>query len=209
MTLFRRTLLGWLVTSGAALAVAQDRKPVAVSSGRSALLIVDAQVGVLSSVWESARVVANLERLVSRARSAGVPVIWVQHSDEELKYGSAAWKLAPSFVPTATEVIIHKKFNSSFAETDLQRKLKDLGISRIVLAGAATNWCIRSTAYAALERGYDLTLISDAHSTEPIRLDDGTVVSASSIVKDLNTVMRWVSSPHVRTEVTSTKEVAF
>jgi nicotinamidase-related amidase len=123
---------------------------------KSALLMIDAQVGVLSSIWESQRVVGNLERLVSKARSAGVPVIWVQHSDDdELKYGSDAWKLAPNFVPSAAEFVVHKKYNSSFAETDLDRKLKTLCVSRLILAGALTNWCIRSTAYAAVDRGYN------------------------------------------------------
>ncbi|MFT3819709.1 MAG: isochorismatase family protein [Rubrivivax sp.] len=104
---------------------------------KSALLVVDAQVGVLSSIWESKRVIGNLEALVSRARKQGVPVIWVQHADDdELKHGSENWKLAPNFVPAPSEAVIHKKYNSSFAQTDLDRKLKALGVSRIVLRPA-------------------------------------------------------------------------
>mgnify|MGYP001313611031 CR=1 FL=1 len=176
---------------------------------KSALVIVDAQVGVLASIWESERVVGNLERLVAKARAAQVPVVWVQHSDDELKFGSDAWKLAPNFVPSPAEAVIHKKFNSSFADTDLDHKLKALGISRLVLAGAATNWCIRATAYAAVDRGYNLALVADAHSTEPIKLADGRVIAAESIVQDLNTVFAWISVPKVRTEVTPTADVAF
>ena len=177
---------------------------------KSALLMIDAQVGVLSSIWESQRVVGNLERLVSKARSAGVPVIWVQHSDDdELKYGSDAWKLAPNFVPSAAEFVVHKKYNSSFAETDLDRKLKTLRVSRLILAGALTNWCIRSTAYAAVDRGYNLALVSDAHSTESMKLPDGKTASAESIVADLNAVFEWISVPSVRTEVKKIAEVAF
>ena len=191
-------------------AVAQDNKSAEPTRVKSVLLVVDAQVGVLSSVWESQRVIGNLEKLVGKARSAGVAVIWVQHSnDEDLKYGSPGWKLVPSFVPASTEIVIHKKYNSSFASTDLDQRLKALGISRIVLAGALTNWCIRSTAYAAVDRGYNLALVSDAHSTESLKLPEGKTVPAESIVADLNAVFEWVSVPNVRTEVRTTADVAF
>ena len=164
----------------------------------------------MSSVWESQRIIGNIEKLVSKARAAGVPVIWVQHSDnDELKHGSANWKLLPNFSPASAEPMIHKKYNSSFAETDLDQRLKALGVSRLVLAGALTNWCIRSTAYAALERGYNVALASDAHSTESLRLDDGKTVPAESIVAELNAVLSWVSVPNVRTEVKQVKDLDF
>lgn len=176
---------------------------------KSALLVVDAQVGVVSSIWESQRVLRNLEALASKARSEGILVVWVQHSDDEMKFGSDGWRLAPNFVPTASEWIIHKQYNSSFADTDLDRRLKALGISRLVLAGALTNWCIRSTAYAAVDRGYDLALVSDAHSTDDLKLPDGKTVPAESIVADLNAVFQWISVPSVRTEVKKTAEIKF
>ena len=64
-----------------------------------------------------------------------------------------------------------------------------------MLAGAATNWCIRATAYAALERGYDLTLIEDAHTTGTMTLDDGTTIEAAGVVRELNIAMTWLSYP--------------
>jgi nicotinamidase-related amidase len=192
-------------------AVTQDSKSAdQPARAKSALLLVDAQAGVLSSIWESKRVIGNLEKLVGKARTAGIPVIWVQHSDDdELKYGSEGWKLASNFVPSNAEIMIHKKYNSSFSNTDLDQRLKALGVSRIVLAGALTNWCIRSTAYAAVDRGYNLTLISDAHSTESLKLPDGKTVAAESIVADLNAVFEWVTVPNVHTEVKQTADVAF
>lgn len=187
-----------------------DAKPRETSVvTKSALVVVDAQVGVLSAVWESGRVLSNLETLVGRARAAGVPIVWVQHADDELQYGSAAWALAPNFVPTSSEFVVHKNYNSSFAHTDLDQRLRSLGVSRLVLAGAATNWCIRATAYAAVDRGYNLALVSDAHSTEPIRLADGKYVAAEAIIADLNIVFQWLSVPGVRTEVKRALEVAF
>jgi nicotinamidase-related amidase len=120
------------------------------TSSPTALLIVDAQVGVMTTVWAASRVIANLTTLVQGARAVGVPIIWVQHSDPDaLPYGSATWQLLPDLPPTATETVIHKRYNSSFADTDLEPRLQALGIHHIVLAGGLTNWCIRSTAYAA------------------------------------------------------------
>lgn len=211
MLQLHRFIINMLVALYPLFATAQDAKqmPQTVST-KSALLIIDAQVGVMSSVWDQQRVTTNIEELVRKARAAGVPVIWVQHSDnDELKQGSANWKLLPNFVPRSAEPIIHKKYNSSFADTDLDQRLKALGASRLVLAGALTNWCIRSTAYAALERGYHLMLASDAHSTESLRLPDGKTVPAESIVSELNAVLGWVSVPNVRTEVKQTKDIGF
>ncbi|PDV97138.1 hypothetical protein A9Q02_19190 [Candidatus Chloroploca asiatica] len=82
-------------------------------------------------------------------------MIWVQHSDEELLYGSPGWQWVPELVPASGDALIHKHFNSSFEATDLEAHLAACGATHIVLAGAATNWCIRATAYGALDRGYD------------------------------------------------------
>jgi nicotinamidase-related amidase len=159
------------------------------------LLVVDVQVGVLSDAWDASRVIRNVSRAVERAREQAVPVLWVQHADDEIVHGSAQWQWAPPLRPAPGEPCIGKRFNSSFEQTALDEELARLNATHIVLAGAATNWCIRSTAYGALERGYDLTLLKDAHTTSPIDLGDGTKVEAAAIVAELNTVMTWASYP--------------
>jgi nicotinamidase-related amidase len=160
---------------------------------KTVLLVVDVQKGVMAEAWDAQRVVGNISRVVDRARAGGVPVIWVQHDDDELVRGSESWDL--ELAPAAGEPVVHKSFNSSFEQTDLEEELSRSGATRIALAGAATNWCIRATAYAALERGYDLTLISDAHTTGNLELGDGLTVNAEDIVTELNVVMQWVSYP--------------
>jgi nicotinamidase-related amidase len=124
---------------------------------RPVLLVVDVQVGVVAQAWEAPRVVANVARAVERARERGVPVVWVQHRNEELKPDSPEWQWVPELTPAPGETLIHKRFNSAFEQTTLPDELEKLGATHIVLAGAATNWCIRATAYGALDRGYDLT----------------------------------------------------
>ena len=105
--------------------------------------------------------------------------------------------------------MIPKRFNSAFEETTLQDELASLGATHVVLAGAATNWCIRATAYAALDRVYDLTLVEDGHTTGPIESSDGRVAAAEGIVRELNTVMGWVSYPGRTSAVAAAGEVDF
>lgn len=173
------------------------------------LLIVDLQVGVVRGAWEAPWVVGNAARAVERARATGVPVIWVQHADEELAVGSPEWRLAPELVPADGEAVIHKRFNSSFEQTELDAELARLGATHIALAGAATNWCIRATAYGALDRGYDLTLIEDAHTTETMVLEDGTTIEAADVVRELNIAMTWVSYPGRANGTATAAEVDF
>ncbi len=165
------------------------------SGQQSALVIVDVQVGVMREAWQAPRVIGRLVQAVERARAQRVPVVWVQHASDELPSGSPAWQWVPELVPAAGEPLIHKRFNSAFEQTPLDEVLARLGVSRIVLAGAASNWCIRATAYGALERGYDLTLIEDGHTTETMVLEDGARIEAAAIVRELNVAMTWVRYP--------------
>lgn len=176
---------------------------------QSVLLVVDVQVSVVKGAWESARVVGNVALAVQRARAQGIPVVWVQHADEDLVKGSPGWQWTPELVPAADELLIHKRYNSSFENTPLDTELAKLGTTHIVLAGCATNWCIRATAYGALERGYDLTLVSDAHTTKTMELDSGAKLDAATLVNDLNTTMTWLSYPGRKNTTARADEVAF
>lgn len=206
----RRQLLLASVAAAAGAALAATESKTSAKASRSALIVVDSQVGVFATLWEAERVTHAIERLVAAARAAGAPVVWVQHANHsDLKYGSDAWQLVPVFKPEPSEPIIHKRYNSSFADTDLEARLRTLNVGRIVLAGAATNWCIRATAYGAVERGFDLTLVGDAHSTESITQEDGTVIAAASMVADLNVVFEWLLAPGVETDVKASADVSF
>jgi nicotinamidase-related amidase len=178
-------------------------------SSKMVLLVVDVQVGVMRGTWEAERIIQNIGAAVERARSQGVPVIWVQHSDSELVYGSPEWEIMPELVPMEGEVRIFKEFNSSFEQTPLEETLAQLEAAHVVLAGAATNWCIRATAYGALDRGYDLTLVKDAHTTGTIEFEDGTKIEAVDIILELNIAMRWLSYPGRKNASAAAAEVVF
>ncbi|MCK9684112.1 cysteine hydrolase family protein [Scleromatobacter humisilvae] len=176
---------------------------------RRVLLVVDVQVAVMKDGWEAPRVIANVAQAVERARAQGVPVLWVQHESEDMRYDSPGWQWVPELVPAAGEVRLFKKYTSSFEETPLELELGRLDASHIVLAGAQSNWCIRATAYGALDRGYDLTLVADAHTTDAIERGDGSVIEARAIVDDLNIAMTYVEYPGRKARAVAVGELAF
>ena len=173
------------------------------------LLVVDVQVGVVKDAWDRTSILHNIATAVERARSAAVPVIWVQHSNDELPQHSAQWQWVTELAPASDETQIHKKYNSAFESTSLSDELARLGASHIVLAGAASNWCIRATAYGALDRGYDLTLLRDAHTTDSMQIDGGITIDAAQVVQELNIAMKWLEYPGVKNGTALAAEMAF
>lgn len=179
------------------------------SGNQSALLIVDVQVGVVAEAGDVSRQIDQIALAVRKARDAGVPVIWVQHDEDELPKGSAEWQWVPALVPRPEDVRVYKNFNSSFEKTTLESELAARGVSHIVLCGAVTSWCIRATAYGALERGYDLSLIGDAHIAKTMPMGNGEAVEARDIVREFNVVMQWVAYPGRKNRVVTAEELAF
>jgi nicotinamidase-related amidase len=133
---------------------------------RTALLVIDVQDGVVAGNYERDAVVANVGRLVAKARREQVPVVWVQHSDEQLTRETDDWRIVPELAPGDAEPLVEKSYGDSFEATTLESVLSGLGVGRLVVAGAQTDACIRSTLHGALARGYDAILVSDAHTTE-------------------------------------------
>jgi nicotinamidase-related amidase len=131
----------------------------------SALLVVDVQNCVVEGAHERDSVVANVDKLVDQARREQVPVVWVQHSDDEIIRGSDGWRIVPELAPGDSEPLVDKNYGDSVGDTVLETVLSNLGVGRLVVAGAETDACIRSTLHGALVRGYDVTLVSDAHTT--------------------------------------------
>ncbi|MEM7114192.1 MAG: isochorismatase family protein [Chloroflexota bacterium] len=173
------------------------------------LLIVDVQNGVMRETWEPKRIIENIGIAVAKAREQNIPIIWVQHSDDEVIHGSNDWQWVSEIQPAPSEWRVDKQYNSSFEQTALDETLNDLGATHIYLAGAATNWCVRATAYGALERGYDLTLISDGHTTETLELGDSVTINAADVIRELNVVMQWVAYPGRKTAVLPATEINF
>ena len=173
----------------------------------TALLVIDVQNGVVAGAHERDAVVANVGRLVDKARQEGVPVVWVQHSDEELARGSEEWQIVPELAPAEAEPLVHKNYGDSFEDTTLETVLSGLGVGRLVVAGAQTDACIRSTLHGALARGYDATLVSDAHTTE-----DQTAWGApppDQVIAHTNLYWTYQTAPGRTAGTVETKDAGF
>lgn len=134
----------------------------------TALLVIDVQNGVVAQAHERDAVIANIASLVDRARVEEVPVVWVQHSGDDMPRGSQQWAYVDELTPADGEPLVHKRYGDSFEDTDLETVLSGLGVGRLVVTGAQTDACIRSTLHGAVTRGYDATLVADAHTTEDL-----------------------------------------
>jgi nicotinamidase-related amidase len=174
----------------------------------TALLVVDVQTGVVEGAHERDAVVANVGSLVEKARHEGVPVVWVQHSDDEqLAKGSDNWRIVPELAPDDAEPLVEKSYADSFEETTLETVLSGLGVGRLVVVGAQTDECIRSTLHGALVRGYDATLVSDAHTTE-----DQTEWGApppDKVIAHTNLYWAYHKAPGRKAGTVETKKVDF
>jgi nicotinamidase-related amidase len=151
---------------------------------RSVLLVVDMQEAVVTGLFDAEGVLARTATLVGRAREEGAPVVWVQ-DDRVGEAGSPAWQLAAPLVPIDHEPIVRKRHRDSFAATDLPDVLHRLGATRLVIAGAQSDYCVRTTTQRAAAEGYDVVLVSDAHTTEDAEWD-GVVITGEQIVAHTN-----------------------
>jgi nicotinamidase-related amidase len=134
----------------------------------TALLVIDVQNGVVGEAHDRDAVVANIGTLVERARAADVDVVWVQHNSDDLERDSESWQIVPELAPDEAEPHVQKAYADAFEETDLEAVLAERGVGRLVVAGAQTDECIRSTLHGAIVRGYDAALVADAHTTEDL-----------------------------------------
>lgn len=132
----------------------------------TALLVIDVQNSVVQGAHQRDTVVANIGALVERARRVRVPVVWVQHHDDGLVQGSDGWRIVPELIPDPGEPLVEKEYGDSFEDTALETVLAGLGVGRLIVTGAQTDACVRSTLHGAFVRGYDAVLVSDAHTTE-------------------------------------------
>ncbi|MFF1878601.1 cysteine hydrolase family protein [Leifsonia sp. NPDC058230] len=161
----------------------------------TALLIIDLQRDVIDGCFDGAGVVARTAALVDRARASGVPVVWVQQEEDEMPRGSDGWQLAAGLSRADGESLVHKNYRDSFADTDLDEVLEALDVTRLVVAGAQSDYCIRTTTQSAAVRGFDVTLVSDAHTTTDTDWD-GVEITGEQIVEHTNRYFSGLRYPN-------------
>ena len=173
----------------------------------TALLVIDVQNGVVGEAHERDKVVANIGTLVERARQSEVEVVWVAHNSDDMPQGSEAWQYVPELERRDPEPLVHKSYADSFEDTDLESVLGQRGVGRLVVVGAQTDECIRSTLHGAIVRGYDATLVGDAHTTE-----DLTAYGApppDQVIAHTNLYWRYHTAPGRTAGTVDTADVDF
>ncbi|MFM9921072.1 cysteine hydrolase family protein [Lacisediminihabitans sp. H27-G8] len=173
----------------------------------TALVVIDVQNDVVAAAHERDAIIANINTLVGKARDEGVAVVWVQHSDDGLEYGSEGWKYVPELVRRESEPVAQKNYGDSFEGTELERVLAEVGAGRLVVAGAETDACIRSTIHGAFTRGYDVTLVSDAHTTND--QSGWGAPPPEQVIAHTNLYWGFQGAPGRTAAVTRTSEVSF
>jgi len=173
----------------------------------TALMVIDVQQGVVDEAPRRNEIVAAIGTLVEQARGAGVPVVWVQHSGEELEQGSDAWQYVPELARADAEPLVHKTHGDSFEGTDLERVLAAAGVGHLVVTGAESDACIRSTIHGAFTRGYDVTLVGDAHTAGD--KSAWGAPPAEQVIAHTNLYWQFQTAPGRTAAVVEAKDVAF
>lgn len=174
---------------------------------KTALLIIDMQNNVVANAFQRNEVIANVEKLIQKARREQVPVVWIQHSSEEMKKNTEGWEFVSELQRQESDPLVYKVYGDSFEDTNLKTDLDKLEVGRLVVTGAQTDACIRATIHGGFVRGYDTVLVSDAHTTEDLTAYG--LPSPKKIIDFTNTYWTWQSGPGREASVISTDEVQF
>lgn len=181
-----------------------------MNAQRTALLVIDVQVGLIDGVHPShnkSEVLANIQSLLQKARASQTPVIYLQHEGDPgdtLEVNTPGWQIHPQVAPQASETVLSKRASDSFYQTPLQQVLADRGITHLVVTGCRTEYCIDTTSRRATTLGYDVTLASDAHSTT-----DSDTLTAGQIVAHHNETLDDFGNDEYVIAVKLSSEIAF
>jgi nicotinamidase-related amidase len=136
----------------------------------TALVIIDVQQGMFMferPPWRADDILGRISGLLGGARQANACIVHVQHDGgpgHPLAKGSIGWPHRPKAAPIEGETAIEKHHSSAFHDTGLHDRLRRIGIRRLMIAGIQTEYCVDSACRAAVALGYQVTLLSDAHS---------------------------------------------
>jgi nicotinamidase-related amidase len=171
---------------------------------RTALIVIDVQSALIAIADRGSEVLAAIDRLVERARAAGTPIIYLQHSHstyQPMMKGAPGWLIHPNVAPKPGEVVIEKTASDGFYQTSLQSELDRLAVERLVVCGLQTEFCVDATCRAAFSRGFEVVLAADAHTTT------GAVVPAGVAVQHHNYALANLAHPRRRIAVLASAEI--
>jgi nicotinamidase-related amidase len=170
----------------------------------TALLVIDVQEEALERCPDGGEIVARINELSRRAAEAGLPVIFIQHEeDEEYMKGTPGWELAGGLERTEGSLLVPKTYRDAFETTDLEPTLRRLGVTHVVVTGVHSDYCVQTTALSALIRGFDLTFVSDCHAARDSELPPHQIQAL------INSRFQTLRYPGRTVEVVPAAEVTF
>jgi nicotinamidase-related amidase len=171
---------------------------------RTALLVIDVQSALIANAFRGADVIAVIRHLVERARSATIPVIFLQHCHANyppMMKGETGWHIHADVAPKPSELVIEKVASDGFYQTALQTELDRLAVERLIVCGLQTEFCVDATCRSAFSRGFEVVLASDAHTTTD------AVAPASVVVQHHNYALANLAHPERRIAVLPSAEI--
>jgi len=173
---------------------------------KTALLVIDVQVAIMDGAWRADEVLTAIADLQCRARRVGAPVVFLQHNHarfEPMMRGAPTWAIHPQVAPQPGDLVIEKTASDGFFETDLQSELECLGVDRLVITGAQTEFCVDTTCRSALSRGFDVELAADAHTTRD------AVIPAATTIRHHNHLLGNLAHPRRSIAVVISADIHF
>ena len=155
------------------------------------MMIIDVQSAFFDKngticVYHGEELLKTIKNLISRARKASVPVIYVQHDGDKgtpFEPGKPSWPIHPAIAPLGSDLVIHKRTPDSFYGTTLQTELESRGIRKLIITGIQSDWCVDTTVRRAYSLEYEVTVVEDAHSTY-----DTKILKAPQIIAHHNSI---------------------
>jgi len=179
-------------------------------NSHTALLVIDMQIALFETpgnpTYREHELLANIHALLKQARSTGTPVIYIQHQDKSgaLVANAHGWQIVPEIAPLEHELVVSKRAEDAFYTTTLDEKLRAREITHLVVTGCRSDYCVDTTCRSAISHGYDVTLVSDAHSTI-----NRTVLTADLIVAHHNATLNGFGPEERQIAVKPTSEIVF
>ncbi len=153
----------------------------------STLVLIDCQNTYTEGVMALDGVAAALDEvaaLLDRARTAGIPIVHVQHDDGPgslYDVNGHSGAIVAAVAPRDGEPVVVKNYPNSFVDTEFDQRLKAVGATNLVLTGFMTHMCVNSTARGAFNLGYAPTVVASATATRALPGVDGATVSADAL----------------------------
>ncbi|MFJ8265382.1 isochorismatase family protein [Peribacillus asahii] len=171
-----------------------------------ALLVMDLQFGPLWGTYKKEETMLVIKKLIKKAELEDILIIYTQHEELPggfLVKGSQYWQFEQGISPRSKDIIIHKQATDAFHNTSLKDELRKREITRLVVVGARTEYCVDTTCRAAIALGFNVTLVEDGHTCI-----DG-VIPAESIIKHHNYNLNTVATLETCISVLPSDQVIF